>query len=394
MLRSSSTKGSTALARLVRRHRRQWRDNHEYYYYSRNAAPIAVSAVATLVAVYSVAEPSIRKRQERNNQLQQDLQRLQGIMHRSSEYSAAAAATTTTTTTTSLSLSPTAHSSSLIMNRDMSTNCDMMLQASPFAAFSRQETLHYLDQTAQPQNALHARYQISGNTTADSIIGVGSFGAVQHAICRDTQQAVAIKRLPKESTSVVAIQRELQALLAIRQAGGHPNLTALREHFTAPHDDAYYLVMELVPGGELFDALCTTGPLCEADAARFVRQLASALQFLHALGLVHADVKPENCILSEPNAAKASVKLVDFGCCQPATSSTTTSTKKVVVATRTRRRRLRAAPRARGWGVATRTTRKTTLLLLLLLPPTLPTLPIHPPPPPPPLRNTNKIAPP
>lgn len=318
MLRSSSTKGSAALiARLVRR-RQWWRDNQNYEYYSRNAAPIAVSAVATLVAAYSVAEPSIRKRQERHNKLQQDLQRLQGKQHRYNM-------STTHSNSESSAVASVAHSSSLIMNRDMSTNCDMMLQASPFAAFSRQETLHYLDQTAQPQNALHARYQISGNTTADSIIGVGSFGAVQHAVCRDTQQAVAIKRLPKESTSVVAIQRELQALIAIREAGGHPNLTALREHFTAPHDDAYYLVMELVPGGELFDALCTTGPLCEADAARFVRQLASALQFLHALGLVHADVKPENCILSEPNAAKASVKLVDFGCCQAAATSTSTS---------------------------------------------------------------------
>jgi serine/threonine protein kinase len=51
----------------------------------------------------------------------------------------------------------------------------------------------------------------------------------------------------------------------------------------------------------------------EADAARFVREVASALAFLHGIGVVHADLKPENLMLSSEQASDSIVKLVEFG---------------------------------------------------------------------------------
>ena len=44
---------------------------------------------------------------------------------------------------------------------------------------------------------------------------------------------------------------------------------------------------------ELFDQLARSGPYSEADAARLVREVASALAYLHGVGVVHADLKPE-----------------------------------------------------------------------------------------------------
>lgn len=87
------------------------------------------------------------------------------------------------------------------------------------------------------------------------------------------------------------------------------------------------------------DHLATHGPYSEADAARLIREVASALAFLHGLNVVHADLKPENrtcfffvqnlpieirllfahaygCIpvmLSSEKTSAAVVKLVDFG---------------------------------------------------------------------------------
>jgi serine/threonine protein kinase len=205
-----------------------------------------------------------------------------------------------------------------------------MMPSQPSSASSphfmtRQQTVEYLDRTAEKEDSLHQKYIMPKNEQEEDVIGVGNFGAVLKATSRETGEPVAIKRLPKASTSQVAVQRELQALVEIHNAGGHPNLTALREHFDDPAHDSYYLVMDLVEGGELFDALCRLGPLTEADAARFLRQMASALQFLHALDLVHADLKPENCMLSQRDAETANVKLVDFGCCQRTTDTTTTT---------------------------------------------------------------------
>ena len=50
--------------------------------------------------------------------------------------------------------------------------------------------------------------------------------------------------------------------------------------------------MDLIQGGEMFDQLCNNGPYSEADAARLVMETASAVAFLHGVGLVHADLKP------------------------------------------------------------------------------------------------------
>jgi len=44
----------------------------------------------------------------------------------------------------------------------------------------------------------------------------------------------------------------------------------------------------------MFDHLINDGPFSEADAARLIRETASALMFLHGIGVLHADLKPEN----------------------------------------------------------------------------------------------------
>ena len=78
------------------------------------------------------------------------------------------------------------------------------------------------------------------------------------------------------------------------------------------------MILDFIHGDELFDHLCTHGAYSEADAARLLCDVASALAFLHGIGIVHTDLKPENVMLSlnpeSINNEQASVKLVDFGC--------------------------------------------------------------------------------
>eukprot|EP00546_Thalassionema_frauenfeldii_P014360 CAMPEP_0178916536 /NCGR_PEP_ID=MMETSP0786-20121207/12704_1 /TAXON_ID=186022 /ORGANISM="Thalassionema frauenfeldii, Strain CCMP 1798" /LENGTH=692 /DNA_ID=CAMNT_0020589903 /DNA_START=291 /DNA_END=2369 /DNA_ORIENTATION=- len=145
-------------------------------------------------------------------------------------------------------------------------------------------------------------------------LGEGSFGTVYQATDRKNGEKVAVKKIPKKFTDDVGFQREMDALLHVRDAGGHPNICGLRENFEEGRH--YYLALDLIEGGEMFDHLVKLGAYSEADASRLIREIASALAFLHGIGVVHGDMKPENVMLSTSNASDAVVKIVDFGCAQ------------------------------------------------------------------------------
>eukprot|EP00028_Trichosphaerium_sp_Am-I-7-wt_P000071 CAMPEP_0168527048 /NCGR_PEP_ID=MMETSP0405-20121227/12357_1 /TAXON_ID=498012 /ORGANISM="Trichosphaerium sp, Strain Am-I-7 wt" /LENGTH=245 /DNA_ID=CAMNT_0008550059 /DNA_START=291 /DNA_END=1024 /DNA_ORIENTATION=+ len=72
------------------------------------------------------------------------------------------------------------------------------------------------------------------------------------------------------------------------------------------------MVMELVSGGELFDRICKVDFYTEGHAKEIVRELLSALQYLHANGIAHRDLKPENLLLLSERA-DSSIKIGDFG---------------------------------------------------------------------------------
>ena len=176
----------------------------------------------------------------------------------------------------------------------------------------RMQTIRRLDLHSTKGQKLHQRYQWSEK---DDILGEGAYGTVYLARNKvKVNETVALKKMPKKITDDEGFQREMRAMMHIRDAGGHPHVCGLRENF----DDRqfYYLIMDYVGGGEMFDHLIQNGAYSEGDAARLVREVASALSFLHGIGVVHADLKPENVMLSTTRRGDSVVKLVDFGCAQ------------------------------------------------------------------------------
>ncbi|PSN42680.1 Calcium/calmodulin-dependent protein kinase type IV [Blattella germanica] len=102
------------------------------------------------------------------------------------------------------------------------------------------------------------------------------------------------------------VQTEIGILLKLR----HPHIIQLREVFETRTE--IQLILELVTGGELFERIVERGQYSEHDAAEAVRQILSALQYLHAHGVVHRDLKPEN-LLYESEHEDSHLKLADFG---------------------------------------------------------------------------------
>lgn len=192
----------------------------------------------------------------------------------------------------------------------------------------RSRTLRILTSKATRGKSLSSSYDVDWNQVP---MGEGAFGHVFLATSKRTGERVALKRIPKSLASREDFQREMEALLRIQKWGGHPHICALREHFeddTPSGEDAdaknmkeevggyYYLILDLVEGGEMFDHLVNHGAYSEADAARLLREVASALDFLHGIGVVHNDIKPENLMLSTSETRDGSIQLVDFGCAE------------------------------------------------------------------------------
>ena len=74
-----------------------------------------------------------------------------------------------------------------------------------------------------------------------------------------------------------------------------------------------YIVMELVPGETLRDLMARAGPLPPELTVAITAQLADALAYAHAQGLVHRDIKPANLLLRDEGGDTARVKIADFG---------------------------------------------------------------------------------
>jgi serine/threonine protein kinase len=171
-----------------------------------------------------------------------------------------------------------------------------------------------------PRNVMVSRLRsIRGRSLASkynvdwmTVLGEGAYGSVYPARLAATGEKVALKKISKRYTDTSSFCRETNALLRIYNNGGHPNISGLRDMYE--DNDHYYLVMDLVSGGEMFDHLIEFGAYSEADAARLMAEVASALAFLHGVGVTHADLKPENLLLCSKKRVDGTIKIIDFGC--------------------------------------------------------------------------------
>eukprot|EP00347_Sterkiella_histriomuscorum_P015455 403356964 len=91
----------------------------------------------------------------------------------------------------------------------------------------------------------------------------------------------------------------------------HPNIIKLFEIYEDSRN--FYLVQELVSGGELFEELIKRKKFNEKDAAQIISKVLSAVSYCHENNVIHRDIKPENILIDWNNDHEIDVKLIDFG---------------------------------------------------------------------------------
>ena len=77
--------------------------------------------------------------------------------------------------------------------------------------------------------------------------------------------------------------------------------------------DNYYIVTEILEGGELFDRIIDVKSFSEKKAAQILEQVLRAINYMHKQNVTHRDLKPENILLESKNVDTLDVKIADFG---------------------------------------------------------------------------------
>ncbi|XP_076196383.1 MAP kinase-interacting serine/threonine-protein kinase 1 isoform X4 [Aptenodytes patagonicus] len=128
------------------------------------------------------------------------------------------------------------------------------------------------------------------------LLGEGAYAKVQGAVSLQTGKEYAVKIIEKNAGhSRSRVFREIETLY---QCQGNKNILELIEFFE--DDTRYYLVFEKLRGGSILAHIQKRKHFNEREASKVVRDIASALDFLHTKGIAHRDLKPENILCESP----------------------------------------------------------------------------------------------
>jgi serine/threonine-protein kinase len=159
-----------------------------------------------------------------------------------------------------------------------------------------------------------------GKYDIQSILGRGGMGIVYKAFDPAIHRHVAIKTITKSALDQSELQYALKRFQHEAQAVGrltHPSIAAIFDY--GEDAELAYIVMELVSGKSLSQHLQNQAHFELDEISEIVRQLLDGLDYAHARGVIHRDVKPPNILLDDDGH----IKITDFGIARIDTSTLT-----------------------------------------------------------------------
>ncbi|OHT15177.1 Serine/threonine-protein kinase Sgk1 [Tritrichomonas foetus] len=169
-----------------------------------------------------------------------------------------------------------------------------------------------------PENTQHWITAIQGALTVSptlsmddfkiiSVVGRGSYGKVMLVQKKSNEHYYALKSIRKKTLidedKCYTVIAERNILMKMR----HPFIIGL--HFAFQTKTKFYLGLDYAPGGELYNHLDEVGTFPVDQVKIYIAEIALALDYMHSIGIVYRDLKPENVMLD----SKGHVRLTDFG---------------------------------------------------------------------------------
>ena len=154
-------------------------------------------------------------------------------------------------------------------------------------------------------------------------LGEGGMGEVYRGVHSKIGRVVAVKVLTREAANSGFIER-FRNEARIQSSLNHPNIAALYDFLEANGQPC--IIMEFVDGQVLMDLIAARGALSSDETLHILHSVVEALQYVHAQGVVHRDIKSNNIKIN----SAGEIKLLDFGIAKGGSSPSLTMTGDVI----------------------------------------------------------------
>ncbi len=156
-------------------------------------------------------------------------------------------------------------------------------------------------------NAVRAGDVLSGRYRLEEKVGEGGMGAVFVAHDAELDRKVAIKLLAAGLVNDAEVLERFEREARLTAKLDHPNIVPIYD--VGRHEGRPFIVMKLLQGDSLAGRLRAKGGFTTDETLKLMRQLAAGLDYIHAQGFIHRDVKAGNIFLSPEGHAT----ILDFG---------------------------------------------------------------------------------
>lgn len=150
---------------------------------------------------------------------------------------------------------------------------------------------------------LHNKYAIAEE------LGRGHFGIVHRCVDICSEKTYMAKFVKVRGADQALVKKEISVLNLAK----HTNFLLLHESFESPED--LVLIYDFISGVDIFERLSTADfELNEREIVSYIRQICSALEFLHSQSFGHFDIRPENIVYT--TRTSCNVKIIELGQCR------------------------------------------------------------------------------
>ncbi len=158
----------------------------------------------------------------------------------------------------------------------------------------------------EPGSILDGKYEIVQR------LGSGGMGEVYLVRHVHLQELRVIKILRQDLATDPSAQKRFMREARLATQIKHPNVAILYDFSTLP-DGSFYMVWEHIQGQDVGDRIRREGPFPVRTAVRLGVQALTGLEAVHATGVIHRDLSPDNLMITEDKAGNLRMKIIDLG---------------------------------------------------------------------------------